>query len=126
MISKEEWNRTAEHAAAASYGEEYRGWIMTKRVLAGPLGVVLLFAALVGALAWGAYWLWNRAAEAFTGTADLPGGGFWLAGGALLVVTLIAYRPGAYPSIATLITKSALIVTCWLVWLGFLVGSLAS
>ena len=95
------------------------------RFLAGPLGVTLA----LGALGYGAYWVWGQLAGIVSGTgAPLPGGlpslSLVAVGALLLIATIVVFRPGRpVDSAATLITKVALFAFAWLGMLAFTVGA---
>ncbi len=113
MITKEEWNRRAELAAAAAHGEKYAGYYRFKRYAAGPLGI----ATGTGILGLGAYWTWNHVhlPSATAGPGHLPTA-FWVFLVLLVVGTFIAFRPGRFvPAAATLVRA----VVFSLLWLGF-------
>lgn len=125
MLSKEEWTRTAEHSAAAAYGEKHKEWYAFKRWGAAPLGVLIA----VGAVGYGAFWLWERATGLLSGSGpsvDAPLGLF-AAAAVLLLVTVIAFWPGRLPStFPVLLAKLSILGVAWMLVLGFLLGSLVS
>lgn len=125
MLSKEEWNKTAERAAAAEYGAKHARWLRFKRFGAVPLSALVT----AGALGLGAWWTFSHLlAPLFAGAGpDLSGHlplGFLLVVLAAGVGTVAAFRVSV-PSASFLIARAVLSVLVWLGLLAFAIGSLA-
>jgi hypothetical protein len=116
MLSKEEWNATAERAAAAKYGERHAAWLRFKRFGAVPAAAVL---ALI-ALGLGAYWTYSHLIQPlFAGDqvgVSLPSG-FWVIAGIALVLSVLMLRVRLVGPM-TLIRAGALAVI-WLSLAGY-------
>jgi hypothetical protein len=113
VITKDEWNRRAEFAAASKFGEDHAAWYIFKRYAAGPVGVV----AAAGTLGLGGYWAWNHVhlPSAGLGPAHLPAV-FWVFLVALALGTVITFRPGRFVPAATALVRGVVFA---LLWLGF-------
>lgn len=113
MLSKEEWNATAERAAAADYGTRHARWLRFRRFGAAPAGL-LVGAGAVGLAGW---WMFvHVVGPLFTGSG--PGLGhlpivFILLAVVALVGTVVAWRV-AVPSAPFLIVRALLTVFVWL------------
>lgn len=121
-LTKDEWGRTAEHAAAARYGEKHMGFYVFRRFYALPLGL----AVAAGTIGWGGYWLWNRAAELFSGGVSVHGTtALWVVAVLLLAGSIALLRPSFIPRTpsATLL-RAGLVLLAWLGFLGYLIGSI--
>jgi hypothetical protein len=110
VITKDEWDRRAELAAAAKYGEKHVGWYTFKRYAAGPAGI----AAAAGAVGLAAYWLFTHVHLPSATAGHLPTA-FWFFAIPLAIGTFIAFRPGRiFPVAFTLVVVLALL------WLGLI------
>lgn len=114
-LTKDEWSRHAEIAAAHKFGEDHAGWYTFKRYGAAPVGI----AALAGLVGWGVYWLWHH--------IGIPGGtqgglpiAFWIALTLLLIGSAYALRRPTVRPAAMLVRA----VVLSLLWLGFVVYGL--
>lgn len=114
QLTRDEWKRHVEIAAAHKHGENNAGWYVFRRYGAGPLGVL----AIAGTLGWGAYWLWNHISlpDVGNGPAGIPAL-FWVFLVALILGTGFAFRPTDRfrPMSSTLLRA----VVTGLLWLGF-------
>jgi hypothetical protein len=110
-LTKEEWNRQAERAAAASFGEKHAGYYTFKRYAAGPLGILGLAGLLIG----GATWAWNHVhlPSAGTGPAHLPVL-FWVFLIGLAIGTVVAFRPGRIVPAAAVLMRAVVFSLLWL------------
>lgn len=113
QLTKNEWNRHAEIAAAHKHGENHVGWYLFRRYGAGPTAVLVV----LGALALGARWLWTHARLPGAGVAGIPVA-FWVLLVALILGTGVAFRPArtVRPAAATLVR----LVVVGLLWLGLI------
>lgn len=108
MLTRSEFRKHAEIAAAHRYGEKHEAWLTFRQRMHGPLGAVS--AALV--LGLGALWLWHHvhlpSATAHVGLA------YWLVVAGLALVTALVFR------IRVTLAATALvrIVVAVLLWLG--------
>lgn len=122
MLTKDQWNQTAEYAAAAKWGEEHRSWFVFRR-FGLPVLAVVAPVALVGFLSWKA-WQAMSGAISGHGMAGLPAF-FWIAGVALLVATLIAFRPRAnFVTFGVLMVKVGVLLALWLGYIAYGIGVL--
>lgn len=125
MLSKQEWNKAAELAAAAKYGTQHAAWLRFKRFGAGPTAVL----AAAAALGLGAWWLFAHVfAPLFSGpgptvTGHLPVG-FWIVAGVFLVGTIAAFRV-RLPSAPFLLARTFVSLLVWLGMVAYAVGVLA-
>lgn len=120
-LSRTEWRDVAEVEAARSYGKKYAGWFAFKRFGAGPLGIVVVVAAL----GLGARWVWTHVRSLLAGTDVAVSGGHTLAVAfiVLTLATFIAYRPGRSPSMpVALVVKLLVFGALWLGLFAFLIG----
>lgn len=115
QLTRDEWKRQVEIAAAHKHGENNAGWYVFRRYGAGPLGILVI----VGMLGYGAYWVWHHLSLPATG--DGPAGLpvlFWIALVALILGTAYAFRPThRFRPMATTMIRA---VVAGLLWLGFL------
>jgi hypothetical protein len=125
MLSKEEWNATAERAAAAKYGDRHAGWLRFRRFGAVPTGILVA----AGVLGLGAWWLFVHVlGPLFTGTGPALGHlpfGLVLVAVLALIGTIAAWRV-TVPSAPFLIARALLTVFVWLGLLAYAVAMLAS
>jgi hypothetical protein len=125
MLSKEEWNATAERAAAAKYGDRHAAWLRFRRFGAVPTGILVAAAAL----GLGAWWLFAHVViPLFSGNGPALGHlpfGFILVAVVALVGTVAAWRVSV-PSAPFLIARTLLTVTVWLALAAFGAAMLAS
>lgn len=124
MLTNEEWHRTAEHAAAAKWGEEHKSWFVFRR-FGLPLVAGGLVAAMVGFLA---YQAWHGVSSLFS---DGPRAGtpsaFWLIGGVLLAATAVAWFPRRSVTLAhVLIIRALVTVLAWLGYISYGIALMAS
>jgi hypothetical protein len=124
MLSRQDWKNYADVAAAHKHGEETWRWRLFKRRMAGPWGV----AAAAGAVGFGAWWLWDHAADALGGVNTPPSSSGFLAVAVLLIIaTTVAFRPRSMPTPAhILILKVAVFGALWLGLVAFGVSYLFS
>jgi hypothetical protein len=113
MLSKEEWNATAERAAAADYGTRHARWLRFRRFGAAPVGILIG----AGAVGLGAWWLFTHVVgPLFTGSGPGLGHlpiGFILVAFVALIGTVAAWRV-AVPSAPFLIVRALMTVLVWL------------
>jgi hypothetical protein len=124
MITKDEWHRTAEFAAAAKWGEEHKSWFVFRR-FGLPVLAVVVPVGLVGFLLWKA---WQALSGSFSGhgAATMPAL-FWIVGGALLVATIIAFRPRtAFVTFGALMVKVGVLLALWLGYVAYGIGMIVS
>lgn len=125
MLSKEEWNATAERAAAAKHGDRHAGWLRFRRFGAAPVGILLA----AGTIGLGAWWLFEHVlAPLFTGSGPGLGHlpiGFILVAAITAVATVAAWRV-AVPSAPFLIARGLLTILVWLGLGAYAVALLAS
>lgn len=114
MLTKDEWKKNVEIAAAHKHGEQNASFYVWRRRLAGPWGVVL--AVVVFGLA--VRWLADHVSLPDTGSG--PSGLpvlFWILLTALLLGTGWSVRPTrAFRPAAALLIRA---VVLGLLWLGF-------
>lgn len=117
-LTKEEWNRQAERAAAAKFGEDHAGWYTFKRYGLAPTSVL----TGLGVVALGIRWVWTHLhlPAAAGGRGHFPAL-FWVFLAALIVGTAVAFRPRDFTSAATQLVRA---VVLGLLWLGFIVYGL--
>ena len=115
MLTKYEWQRHAETAAAHKHGEDNAGFYIWRRRLAGPWGVALgagVFVLMVRAGVFPALFRW---------LGHLVGGrtgACWIAFGALTLVTAIMFRPTkAVRPAATTLALCAVAFPLWIVFI---------
>jgi hypothetical protein len=122
MITRDEWNRAADFAAAAKYGQDHSGWLTFRRVYAVPTAVL----AALGAIGFGAFLLWTKVVHPLFSGASLPAGPGTAApviAAVLLVVTLIAFRPRAMPTMFHIfVIKVIVLGGAWLALIGWTIG----
>lgn len=123
-LSRQDWMDVAEKSAAEHYGRKHAGWFLFKRFGATPT------AALIGAgaLGWVAYQAWSILSAMFAGTNSASGipVGLWVAAGVLLVLTVVAYRPGRMPTRFTpVLLKAVGFTLAWLALIAYAIGALA-
>jgi hypothetical protein len=125
MLSKEEWNATAERAAAADYGTRHARWLRFRRFGAVPTGI-LVGAGTIGL---GAWWLFAHVfVPLFTGAGPGLGHlpiGFILVATVAAIGTVAAWRVEV-PSAPFLIVRGLLTVLVWLGLGAYAVALLAS
>lgn len=117
MLSKEEWRRAAELAAAAEDGRKHASWLRFKRFGAAPAGILVA----VGAAGLGAWWMFAHVVSPlFSGSGPHVAGrlpiGFVLVSGVALIGTIAAFRV-RYPSAMFLIARA---IGAVFIWLGLL------
>lgn len=126
MITREQWNKAAQEAAAAKYGTDHAGWYTFRRVYAVPVAVL----SALGAAGLAGYLLWHKVVRPmFSGSGPHVAGhlglGFAMVAGALLVVTLVAFRPKAMPTIFHItVIKLFVVGSAWLGLIGYLIAHL--
>jgi hypothetical protein len=125
MLSKEEWNATAERAAAADYGTRHARWLRFRRFGAAPAGILLA----AGTIGLGAWWMFAHVlVPLFTGNGPGLGHlpiGFILVAAAAAIGTVAAWRVSV-PSAPFLIARGLLTVLVWLGLGAYAVAMLAS
>lgn len=115
MLTKDEWKKHAEIAAAHKHGENNVGFYVWRRRLAGPWGVVLAVVVFAGVVRW----LWKNISlpDMGTGTGGLPIV-FWVFMVALIIATGVAFRPArTFRTFSATMVRAAVI---GLLWLGFI------
>jgi hypothetical protein len=129
-LSNDEWSTAAWKSAAETHGRKNAGWYSAMHY-APHFGI----AAVVGALGFGAWWLFTHARAALAGagegtapaahaTAGVPIW-IWLAGAILAVVTVVAYRPGRIPAMGgAVFAKAAIVTGLWLLLAGVFLSQL--
>lgn len=128
MITREEWKRTAEHAAAAKHGEKNYGWYAFRQYGAVPVGI----AVAAGAVGLGAWWMWSNVIRPlFDHDTPGPAGGlpdaFWVITVIALVATLIAFRPGRkFAMLHVLLAKVAVTALVWLGLFGYAIAYIST
>lgn len=112
MLSRREWGDIAERSAAAKHGEsnaEYYVWRRRAPSIVAGLAI--------GAAGYGVYWLWHVTSTALGQVHPPRPGGvpflFWLLGPALVIGTVVAFRPGRIDRLSTLFVKTVLAVAGW-------------
>ena len=117
MLSKEEWRKTAELAAAAEDGRRHASWLRFKRFGAVPTGI------LVGAgfLGLGAWWLFAHVVTPiFSGGIPSLGGHlpgiFWVVAVGMVAGSVVAFRRPVV-SVAVLLAR----IVAVLAWIGLAV-----
>lgn len=122
MLTRDQWNQTAEYAAASKWGEEHKSWFVFRR-FGLPVLAVVVPVGLVGFLIWKA---WQALSGALSGhgTVGLPTL-FWIVGGALLVATIIAFRPRtAFVTFGAMMVKVGVLLALWLGYIAYGIGSI--
>lgn len=122
-LTKDEWMRTAEYAAAAEWGKDHKGWFVFRR-FGLPVLLVALPLGVIGFLGWRT---WNAMAGAFSGhSAGVPTA-FWVIGTVLVLSTAIAFRPRAIPaSTHSLMLKAVALLVLWLGFIAYGIGMMVS
>lgn len=120
-MTREQWHSAAEKAAAETYGRKYASMYAFRRFGAVPTAVLIG----VGVLGWLAYKAWQFLSGAFDGSGPAAPTWSFIAAGALLIATLIAYRPGRMPSMPiTGVIKAVVFAGAWIALVSFTVGSM--
>jgi hypothetical protein len=122
-IDRDEWDREANIQAARDWGRATYKVRVARRF--GPqIGAVVAVAAL-GFAAWR---IWSGLTAKFGG-ASLPGTAdtgvpvwAWLSA-VLLLVTVVAFRPGRIDRLSVLILKFLIIASLWLLLAGYVLSS---
>lgn len=109
MLTKDQWMKIAEAEAAASYGKKYAGFLMFRRFMAGPLGVVVGALVLGAALYFGATHLHAPKLSA----GHLPTV-FWIVVVGLALVTFVVFRPGRIVPAAATLVRAVVFAMLWL------------
>lgn len=127
MITREEWMRTAEHAAAAKFGERHSGWLTFRRIYAAPVAVLVA----LGAIGFGGYLLWAKVVRpVFGGGAHFSAGlpiAVPVLAVVLLLATVIVFRPKDSSSLfSVMLLKVFVIGSAWLGLLGWTIAYIAS
>lgn len=129
-LSNDEWGTLAEKSAAEAFGRRHENWYTAKHY-APHFGI----AVAVGALGFGAWWLFTHASAALSGagssaapatraTAGVPTW-IWFAAAVLGAGTVIAYRPGRIPAPGgAVFAKAAIVVGLWLLLIGLFLAQL--
>jgi hypothetical protein len=122
VITSQDWHETAEREAAKVYGRKHATFYSVRRY--SPLWAALIGLGLLG---YGVWWTWQHATAAL-GSAHLsaPAGPgvptwTWVAMAVLLVLTLVAFRPGRIDRLSVLIVKFLVFGATWLFLIGFTV-----
>jgi hypothetical protein len=129
-LSNDEWSTEAWKAAAETHGRKNAGWYSAMHY--APHFTV---AAAIGALGFGAWWLFThaRAALSSAGSGAAPVAHategvptwIWFAGAVLAVGTVVAYRPGRIPAPAgAVFAKAAVVIGLWLLRIGAFLAQL--
>src|SRR3982750_1441155 len=122
MITRDEWNRAADLAAAAKYGQDHSGWLTFRRVYAVPTAVL----AALATIGFGIFLLWTKVVHPLFSGASLPSGPGTappVLAAVLLVATLVAFRPRAMPTMFhTAVIKVVVFGGAWLALIGWTVG----
>lgn len=123
-LSNDEWSTAAWKAAADTHGRKNAGWY-TAMHYAPHTGI----AIAVGALGFGAWWLFTHVKDAVVGAGSSTAPAahaaagiplwIWFAAVILAVVTVIAYRPGRIPAMGgAVFAKAAIVIGLWLLLAG--------
>lgn len=118
-LSKEEWQRAEQLAAAHKRGERRERYHTWRRFYAVPTSI----AVVLGAIGLGCWWVVKHVARAVTNgmpTGSL--GGYWLFFGAALVLTVVAMS--LKPTTFSLAAGRAVVLAA--MWLGLIGYGLAS
>jgi len=119
-LTKQEWDHAAEKSAAEAYGRDHKGWYVFKRYGAKPTAAALVLAGI----GWLGYKLWSAASHALSGDVAMPSATSVLLFVALLLATLVAYRPGrALLSLPMMIVKAVVFVGAWLMLISVALGA---
>jgi hypothetical protein len=120
-LTKEQWDHAAEKAAAEAYGRDHKGWYVFKRYGAAPTAV----AAVLAGLGFLGYKLWSAASHALAGDVPMPSPLSLALFAALLIATLIAYRPGRFPlSLPAMLVKAIVFIGAWLMLIATALGAI--
>lgn len=122
-MTREQWNDTAEKAAAENYGREHSTWY-TVRHFAPAIAVTTAVLALVC----GAVWLIRKTGQVLS-TAHAPQAGnavpmwVWIAMAVAALASFLLLRPGYIPSHpGVLIAKVLGVALAWLALIGLALG----
>lgn len=122
MLTREEWGRAAEKAAAEAHGRENKGFYAARHYAPYWIGVFLL-----AALGFGGWWLVDRLGRALHGGVHLSPPGhlsvlFFVATGILVLATIYAFRPGRIDRLGVLAVKGLIVGAGWVFLAVYLIG----